>query len=223
VNERELIKVQAIKGLIDFILHLDTHLLSIVTQYGTLTYLILFSIIFFETGLVILPFLPGDSLLFVAGTIAAQGSLNIGLLILILFISAVVGDGVNYSIGKFLGPKVFENQRFKLINKKHLQKAQDFYDQKGAIFIVLARFIPIVRTFAPFVAGVSKMKYKTFIMYNIIGAALWVTLMTLAGFFFGNIPVVKENFSLVTIAIIVISLIPVVKGLIQSKLQKSKS
>lgn len=215
--------MQAIKGLIDFILHLDTHLFSIVTQYGTLTYLILFSIIFFETGLVIIPFLPGDSLLFVAGTIAAQGSLNIGLLILILFIAAVVGDGVNYSIGKFLGPKVFENQRFRLINKKYLKKAQDFYDQKGAIFIVLARFIPIVRTFAPFVAGVSNMKYKTFIMYNIIGAALWVTLMTLAGFFFGNIPVVKENFSLVTIAIIVISLIPVIKGLIQSKLQKSRS
>lgn len=214
--------MQTLKSFIDFILHLDTHLTSIVSEYGTLTYLILFLIIFCETGLVIIPFLPGDSLLFIAGTIGALGSLNIWLLIFILIIGAVLGDGVNYLIGKLLGEKVFDNQRFRLINKKHLQKAQDFYDQKGAIVIVLARFIPIVRTFAPFVAGISKMNYSKFVIYNIAGGALWVTTMTLAGYFFGNIPLVKENFGLVTIAIIIISLLPVLKAFIQSKMKKSK-
>lgn len=214
--------MQTLKSFIDFILHLDTHLTSIVSEYGTLTYLILFLIIFCETGLVIIPFLPGDSLLFIAGTIGALGSLNIWLLIFILIIGAVLGDGVNYLIGKLLGEKVFDNQRFRLINKKHLQKAQDFYDQKGAIVIVLARFIPIVRTFAPFVAGISKMNYSKFVIYNIAGGALWVTTMTLAGYFFGNIPLVKENFGLVTIAIIIISLLPVLKAFIQSKMKKLK-
>ncbi|HYK72917.1 MAG TPA: VTT domain-containing protein, partial [Pseudoneobacillus sp.] len=189
--------MQTLKGFIDFILHLDTHLLSIVNQYGTLTYLILFTIIFCETGLVIIPFLPGDSLLFVAGAIAAQGSLNLWLLFGIMTFGAVLGDGVNYTIGKWIGPRVFENNRFKLINKEYLHRAQDFYDRKGAIVIVLARFIPIVRTFAPFVAGISKMNYRKFFIYNLVGGVLWVTTMLLAGFFFGNIPVVKENFSLV--------------------------
>jgi membrane-associated protein len=213
--------VQTIKSFIDFILHLDTHLLSMVNQYGTFTYILLFIILFSETGLVIIPFLPGDSLLFIAGSIAAQGSLNIWALIIILFVGAVLGDAVNYSIGSFIGPKVFENDRFKLINKEHLQKAQDFYDRKGAIVIVLARFIPIIRTFAPFVAGVSKMHYRKFVVYNIVGAGLWVLLATLAGYFFGNIPVVKDNFSLVTIAIVVLSFIPVAKSLIQSRLKRS--
>lgn len=208
------------KGFIDFILHLDTHLLSIVNQYGTLTYLILFTIIFCETGLVIIPFLPGDSLLFVAGAIAAQGSLNIWLLFGIMTFGAVLGDGVNYTIGKWVGPRVFENNRFKLINKEYLHRAQDFYDRKGAIVIVLARFIPIVRTFAPFVAGISKMNYRKFFIYNLVGGVLWVTTMLLAGFFFGNIPVVKENFSLVTVAIVVFSSIPVIKSLIQKRFKK---
>lgn len=212
--------MQTLKGFIDFILHLDTHLLSIVNQYGTLTYLILFTIIFCETGLVIIPFLPGDSLLFVAGAIAAQGSLNLWLLFGIMTFGAVLGDGVNYTIGKWIGPRVFENNRFKLINKEYLHRAQDFYDRKGAIVIVLARFIPIVRTFAPFVAGISKMNYRKFFIYNLVGGVLWVTTMLLAGFFFGNIPVVKENFSLVTVAIVVFSSIPVIKSLIQKRFKK---
>ncbi|KMY50286.1 DedA family protein [Peribacillus loiseleuriae] len=213
--------MQAIKSLIDFILHIDTHLLALVSQYGTLTYFILFLIIFGETGLVITPFLPGDSLLFVAGSIAAQGSLNIWILLIILFIGAILGDTVNFWIGHYIGPKVFENDRFKLINKKYLLKAQDFYERKGPIVIVLARFIPIVRTFAPFVAGVSKMNFRKFVIYNIVGGGLWIFLMTLAGFFFGSIPIIKENFSLVTIAIIIISLIPVAKSVIQMKFKKT--
>ncbi|MFO1446168.1 DedA family protein [Bacillus sp. Bva_UNVM-123] len=212
--------MQVIKGIIDFILHIDKHLLEIVSQYGTLTYLILFLIVFGETGLVVTPFLPGDSLLFVAGTIAAQGSLNIWLLLTILFVAAVIGDTVNYWIGHYIGPKVFENNRFKLINKKYLLKAQDFYERKGAIVIVIARFIPIIRTFAPFVAGVSKMNFRVFVIFNIFGGALWVLTMTLAGFFFGSIPIIKENFSLVTIAIIIVSLIPVIKSVIEMKTKK---
>lgn len=214
--------MQVIKGIIDFILHIDKHLLEIVSQYGTLTYLILFLIVFGETGLVVTPFLPGDSLLFVAGTIAAQGSLNIWLLLTILFVAAVIGDTVNYWIGHYIGPKVFENNRFKLINKKYLLKAQDFYERKGAIVIVIARFIPIIRTFAPFVAGVSKMNFRVFVIFNIFGGALWVLTMTLAGFFFGSIPIIKENFSLVTIAIIIVSLIPVIKSVIEMKTKKEK-
>ena len=214
--------MQAIKSLIDFILHIDAHLLAIVSEYGTLTYLILFLIVFGETGLVVTPFLPGDSLLFVAGTIAAQGSLNIWLLLTILFVAAIIGDTVNYWIGHYIGPKVFENDRFKLINKKYLLKAQDFYERKGAIVIVIARFIPIIRTFAPFVAGVSKMNFRVFIIFNIFGGALWVLTMTLAGFFFGSIPIIKENFSLVTIAIILVSLIPVIKSIIEMNSKKEK-
>jgi membrane-associated protein len=183
--------------------------------------MILFLILFCETGLVVLPFLPGDSLLFVAGSIAAQGSLNIGVLLLIMFIGAVLGDTVNYMIGHYIGPKVFESKRFRFINKEHLQKTQDFYDRKGPIVIVLARFIPIIRTFAPFVAGVGKMNYRKFIAYNIAGGGLWVLLMTLAGYFFGNIPVVRDHFSLVTVGIIIISVIPVVNSFIQHKLRKS--
>lgn len=215
--------MQVIKSFIDFILHLDIHLLPLVSQYGNLIYFLLFIIIFGETGLVIMPFLPGDSLLFVAGSLAAQGSLNIVILLVILFVGAVLGDTMNFWIGHYIGPKVFENTRFTLINKKYLLKAQDFYNRKGAIVIVLARFIPIIRTFAPFVAGVSKMDYKKFIIYNMIGGGLWVALMTLAGFFFGSIPIIKEHFSLVTIAIIIISLIPVAKSIIQMKLTKLKS
>ncbi len=212
--------MQPIKGIIDFILHIDMHLLSIVSQYGALTYLILFLILFCETGLVITPFLPGDSLLFVAGSIAAQGSLSIGTLLVILFIGAVLGDAVNFWIGHTIGPKVFENDRFKLINKEYLLKAQDFYERKGPIVIVLARFIPIIRTFAPFVAGVSKMNFRKFIFYNIVGGGLWVLSMTLAGFFFGSIPIIKDNFSLVTIVIIILSLIPVAKSIIQKSFKK---
>lgn len=213
----------AIKHLIDFILHLDTHLFALVHEYGTLTYSLLFLIIFCETGLVILPFLPGDSLLFVSGSIAAQGPLNIWLLVAIMFIGAVIGDVVNYWIGSYIGPKVFESKRIMFMNKNHLQKAQDFYERKGPIVIVLARFIPIVRTFAPFVAGVSKMNFFKFFVYNAAGGGVWVLSMTFLGFFFGNIPLVKANFSLLTIAIILFSLIPVIKSIVQKQLKKRHS
>ncbi|WP_026693034.1 DedA family protein [Peribacillus kribbensis] len=214
--------MHTIKNFIDFILHLDTHILSMVKQYGGLTYALLFLILFLETGLVIVPFLPGDSVLFVAGSIAAQGSLNLGILAVIFFLGAVLGDTVNYHIGAKYGVKVFESRKIKLINKSHLQRAQEFYDRKGPIVIVLARFIPIIRTFAPFAAGIGGMAYKKFLIYNLSGGALWVLLMTFSGFFFGNIPLVKNHFSLVTIAIILISMVPVIKGLIHRKLSNSK-
>lgn len=218
--------MQEVKSIIDFILHIDTHLLSLVSQYGSLTYFILCLILFCETGLVITPFLPGDSLLFVAGSIAAQGSLSIEILLMILSIGAILGDAINFWIGHTIGLKVFEKNHFKLINKEYLLKAQNFYERKGPFVIVLARFIPIARTFVPFVAGVSKMNFKRFVIYNIAGGCLWVLSMTLAGFFFGSIPLIKNNFSLVTVVIIVVSLIPAAKGLIQisfGKLTKSKN
>ncbi|WP_141433804.1 DedA family protein [Bacillus sp. 03113] len=214
--------MEIIKSFIDFILHLDVHLFAIVQQYGTLVYLLLFVIIFCETGLVITPFLPGDSLLFVAGTLSAQGSINIFLLAGLMFIAAILGDAVNYWIGHYIGPKVFENKRFKLINKEHLQKAQKFYEQKGPIVIVIARFIPIVRTFAPFVAGVSKMNFIKFAIFNIAGGFIWVSLMTFGGYFFGNIPIIKENITHFSILIIIVSLIPVAKELIQKKVKKNR-
>lgn len=199
-----------IQFLWDFVFHLDTHLSTIIQNFGTGTYLLLFVIVFAETGLVITPFLPGDSLLFAVGAFAAKGDLNVMLAFFVLTGAAIIGDSVNYAIGSFLGPQVFHKPNARILKKEYLQKTHEFYEKYGAATIVIARFVPIVRTFAPFVAGVGRMSYWKFLTYNIVGALIWVTLLVFAGYFFGNIPWVKENFSVVILIIIFISILPIV-------------
>ncbi len=198
------------KKLIDFILHIDRHLAEIVKDYGMGTYLVLFLIIFAETGFVITPFLPGDSLLFAAGAICAlpEAGLNVHLMALLLFVAAVIGDTVNYAIGHRIGPKVFSREDSIFLRKKHLERAHAFFEKYGGRAIILARFVPIVRTFVPFVAGVGSMSYKRFIAYNVIGGFIWIYAFLYLGFFFGNMPAVKKNFGLVIIAIIILSILP---------------
>ncbi len=196
-----------IKTVIDIILHLDVHLSAIITQYGAWTYGLLFVIIFVETGLVVTPFLPGDSLIFAAGTFAALGSLNVVLLFVLLAVAAVLGDTVNYWIGHYLGSRAYN---IKWIKREYLERTQHFFDKYGKKTIFLARFVPIVRTFAPFVAGIGQMSYPSFISYNIFGGIAWVALFTFAGYFFGNIPFIREHFSLVVLAIVFISVIPMI-------------
>jgi len=193
----------------DFILHIDTHLGEIIVQYGAASYLVLFIIIFAETGLVFTPFLPGDSLLFAAGAFSAIGSFNIVALLALFWVAAFLGDTVNYWIGHYFGQKILNSPKIP-INQKHTDRAQKFYGKHGGKTIFLARFVPIIRTFAPFVAGIGKMDYKKFVYYNAAGGFCWVFGFTLLGYFFGNIPAVKENFSIVIIGIIVLSVIPVV-------------
>ena len=214
--------MQIIKFLIDFVLHLDVHLAEIIAQAGGWTYAILFGVIFMETGLVITPFLPGDSLLFAAGSLAAlDGSpLNIVLLWVLLAAAAIIGDTVNYEIGRFIGPKAFTSNS-RLLKKEYLDRTHAFYEKHGGITIFLARFIPIIRTFAPFVAGVGKMSYRYFISYNFFGGLVWTALFTFGGYFFGNIKFVKDNFSIVIIAIIVISAIPAVYEVVKARMTKS--
>lgn len=209
-------------GFIDIILHLDVHLQWVIETYDVWTYALLFVVIFCETGLIVAPFLPGDSLLFAAGTFAAMGSLNLSLLFLVIFIAAVLGDFVNYQVGKYIGPKVFTKEKSWIFNREYLDRTEKFYEKHGTKTIILARFLPIIRTFAPFVAGVGKMQYLKFVTYNIAGAAAWCILFLLAGYFFGNIPIVRENFTLVIMAIIVISLIPIVKEVVQQFITSSK-
>jgi membrane-associated protein len=194
--------------IIDLFLHLDTHLGQLISQYGTWTHLILFLIVFCETGLVITPFLPGDSLLFAAGTFAALGALDLWLVVLLLIIAAIAGDTVNYWVGAYIGPRAFRGD-IRFLRKEYLDRTHAFYEKHGGKTIILARFVPIIRTFAPFVAGVGAMSYPKFIVYNVMGAVLWVGLFVLGGFFFGNIPVVRENFTLVILAIIAISVLPI--------------
>ncbi len=203
-------------NIINFILHLDTHLASLVASYGTLVYGFLFLIVFLETGLVVTPFLPGDSLLFVAGAMAAVGDFNIWLLLVILSFAAILGDTVNYSLGKYFGEKIFS----KFIKKEHLDKTQKFFDKYGKKTIILARFVPIVRTFAPFVAGVGKMHYLTFLSFNVIGGLVWVALFTLSGFFFGNLALVKENLGIIILSIIFVSLLPILFEYLKAKKNK---
>lgn len=193
--------------LIDLFLHLDVHLNAVILQYGVWTYLILFLIVFCETGLVVTPFLPGDSLLFAAGTFAASGSLDLFTVMLLLGVAAVLGDAVNYSVGKYLGPKVLKRES-KFLRQDYLDRTHRFYEKYGAKTIVIARFVPIVRTFAPFLAGVGSMSYAKFGTYNVVGAVLWITICTMAGYFFGNLPIVKQNFTLVILAIVFISVLP---------------
>jgi len=195
---------------IDIFLHLDSYLSSIIQQYGFWTYLILFCIIFCETGLVVTPFLPGDSLLFATGTFAACGALELTVVLALLSIAAIAGDTINYWFGFLVGPKMIERKKIRWVKKEYLDRTHQFYEKYGGKTIILARFIPIIRTFAPFVAGIGTMAYSRFLLYNIIGGAFWVVAMTLLGFFFGNIPIVKENFFFVIVVIIVISILPAV-------------
>lgn len=214
--------MEFIKFLIDFILHIDKHLFEIVSNYNTWTYLILFFIIFCETGLVVTPFLPGDSLLFAAGTLAAIGSLNILFLLLVLFIAAILGDNTNYFIGKFLGHKVYD-KNYKLIKREYLDKTHAFYEKHGGKTVVIARFMPILRTFAPFVAGVGTMKYLRFFSFSVVGNIIWVNSFCWAGYLFANNEFVKNNFTIVVFAIILISLIPPVFTVVKHWLQSRKS
>jgi membrane-associated protein len=195
---------------IDIFIHLDKYLTTIIQNYGTWTYLILFAIIFCETGLVVLPFLPGDSLIFAAGALAALGALDIKWLIILMCLAAVAGDTVNYWIGWWVGPKIFQKENVKLLNKKHLMEAHAFYEKYGGITIILARFMPFIRTFAPFVAGIGTMSYWRFMSYNVIGGIAWINIFGWLGYYFGNMPYIKKNFSLVIIAIVVISVMPAV-------------
>ncbi len=208
--------MELLKNFIDLFLHLDKHLSELIAAYGTWTYAILFLIVFCETGLVVTPFLPGDSLLFAAGTFAALGAMDPWILFGLLTVAAILGDTVNYWIGKRIGPAAFSG-RFRLLNQNHLRKTEAFYEKHGGKTIIMARFVPIVRTFAPFVAGVGTMEYGRFLMFNVVGAVLWVGLFVFGGYLFGNIPAVRENFTLVILAIIVLSVLPILFEWLKSR------
>lgn len=212
--------MELLTNFIDLFLHLDTHLQAVIQDYGMWTYLILFLIIFCETGLVVTPILPGDSLLFAAGTFAASGALDPVWLFALLSVAAVGGDAVNYAIGHFMGPKVFQQEDSRFLKKEYLDRTHQFYEKYGGKTIIIARFVPIVRTFAPFVAGVGSMTYWRFASYNIIGGIAWIAICLFSGYAFGNIPVVKENFTLVILAIIFISILP---GLIEFMRQRQQT
>jgi membrane-associated protein len=202
--------VELVSRIVDIVLHLDRHLSTLIQTFGLWTYLILFVVIFCETGLVLFPFLPGDSLLFAAGTFAAAGAFKVWWLLVALSAAAVVGDTVNYWIGHFVGPKVFARERTRFFKKEYLDRTHAFYEKYGPETIIIARFVPIIRTFAPFVAGIGRMSYWKFISYNVIGGVGWVAALVWAGYFFGNIPLVRKNFGFVIIVIIIISTIPAV-------------
>ncbi len=207
----------------DTFVHLDKTLGDIINDYQGWTYLFLFFVIFCETGLVVTPFLPGDSLLFAAGAFAAQGDLNLGILFAALYLAAIGGDTANYWIGHFAGDKIHFKQDARILKRKYLEETHDFYDRHGKATIVLARFVPIVRTLAPFVAGLGKMRYRDFLDYNVIGGIAWVTLFVGAGFFFGSIGFVKDNFSVVIMAIVLISVVPILLKYVQEKLKGRKA
>ena len=208
--------------LIDLFLHLDTHLADFVKNYGTLVYGLLFAIIFAETGLVVTPFLPGDSLLFAAGALGATGALDVRLATILIFVASVLGDAVNYSVGRYAGPRIFKaegrtGRLARLLNPKHLERTHEFFERHGGKAVVMARFVPIVRTFIPFVAGAGAMTYGTFALYNVIGGALWTVICVGAGYLFGNIPVVKQNFEFVILGIIAVSLLPMAIELLRQR------
>lgn len=203
----------------ELIFNLDTHIAGFLSEYGLWTYLILFIIIFLETGLVVTPFLPGDSLLFIAGSFAATQALDLKTLIILLSAAAIIGDTINYWIGTVVGPRVFKKENSRFFNKKYLKMTQDFFERHGGKAIILARFFPIIRTFAPFVAGMGKMNYKRFLAYNVIGAILWVGLFSIGGYIFGNVPIIKDNISLVALLIIIVSLLPAVVRITRKSIQ----
>ncbi|MBR5525673.1 MAG: DedA family protein [Brochothrix sp.] len=212
-----------IQNIISFIIHIDKHLVEIINMFGVWSYVILFAIVFVETGLVIFPFLPGDSLLFAGGALAALGSFNLTTLAITFFVAAVIGDTVNYHIGKWLGISIPKGSWLsKVISEERIAIANGFFEKHGGKTIIIARFMPFIRTFAPFVAGASHMSYRKFFMYNVIGAFIWVGLFTYAGYFFGNIPFVRDNFSTVILAIIFVSILPAVIGWIRSRITKNK-
>ncbi len=212
--------MELIKDFIGILLHLDKYLDSVIRSYGTWTYAFLFLIIFCETGLVVTPILPGDSLLFAIGTFAALGSLDIRLIIILLSIAAIAGDTINYWIGYIMGPKVFKKEKSRFFNKEYLDRTHRFYEKYGGKTIIIARFIPIIRTFAPFVAGIGRMTYMRFITYNVVGGIGWIAAFVFGGYFFGNIPLVKNNFALIILAIIFISILP---GIIEFLRQRHQS
>jgi membrane-associated protein len=209
--------MEYVHQLIDLVLHLDAHLETIVNQYGPWIYGLLFLIVFCETGLVVTPFLPGDSLLFATGALAARGVLDVWLVLVLLLVAAILGDAVNYSIGHFVGPRVFRAEDrssfwHRLLNRDHLMKAHEFFERYGGMAVVLGRFVPIIRTFVPFVAGCGSMSYPRFAFYNVLGAVAWVGLCIAAGYAFGNVPIVQENFALVIIGIVIVSVLPMAWG-----------
>jgi membrane-associated protein len=208
--------------MIDFVLHFDQHLTAFVQNYGTFTYAILFAIIFAETGLVVTPFLPGDSLLFAAGALAATGAMRLEILVPVLIVAAIVGDAVNYYVGRriahtFLDDAPDTGWIYRVVKREHVRQAHEFFERHGGKAVVLARFVPIVRTFVPFVAGGARMTYRTFAFYNVTGAILWVGVCTMAGYLFGNIPIVKDNFELVVLGIIAVSLLPIVYEVLKAR------
>lgn len=215
--------MEFIQFIVDFILHIDQHLIQLVQDYHLWTYAILFVIVFCETGLVVTPFLPGDSLIFVGGAIASQPNvpLEIGFLLSVIFAAAVLGDSCNYAIGHFFGKKLFSNPNSKIFKQSYLDKTHNYFKKYGGKTIILARFIPIVRTFAPFVAGMGKMHYYYFMLYNVVGAVLWVGIFGFAGYFFGDLPFVQKNLKLLLLAIIVISVMPAVVEVVRAKIKKS--
>lgn len=214
--------VEFIKQAIDFVIHVDVHLNDLIIAYGTWTYAILFAIIFSETGLVVTPFLPGDSLLFAIGALAASGSLSVWWLVLLLSAAAIAGNIVNYQIGRFLGPAIMQKRNSRFLNKEYLERTHRFYEKHGGKTIVIARFLPIIRTFAPFVAGIGAMTYGKFMMYTVAAGVAWVAVFVLGGFFFGNLPVVKSNFSLVIGAIILVSMMPAVIEFLRRRLRPAQ-
>jgi membrane-associated protein len=204
------------------LLALDQTLAQLAGQYGPWLYLLLFLIIFAETGLVVFPFLPGDSILFIAGTVAATSGLDVHLLVAVLVVAAILGDTVNYSVGHYIGPRVFDRPDSRWFRQEHLRRTQAFYDRYGGITIIIGRFVPIIRTFAPFLAGVAGMTYRRFLSYNVIGGIAWISLLVYAGYLFGNIPWVRNNLTLIVIAIVVVSLIPAVSTFISERRQRKQ-
>jgi membrane-associated protein len=202
--------------LINFVLHIDKHLPLLIQSYGVWTYALFFAIVFCETGLVVVPFLPGDSLLFAAGTFAALGALNVSWVFVVFLCAAILGNQVNYHIGRLIGPKIFEMEDKWFLKKDHLMRTHAYYEKHGMLAIIVTRFMPIIRTFSPFVAGACKMTYSHFTLFNIIGGTLWVSLFIFTGYFFGNIPFIKSNFTMIIYAIVIVSLLPAVIGLIKN-------
>lgn len=205
------------------LLALDQTVATLAAQYGEWVYAILFVIIFAETGLVVCPFLPGDSILFIAGTVVAVANLNVHVLVVVLIVAAVLGDSLNYAIGHYIGPKAFHKQDSRWFKQEYLRRTQAFYDKYGGVTIIIGRFVPIIRTFAPFLAGVAGMSYRRFLSYNIIGGCLWITILVYAGYLFGNIPWVKNNLSLIVVAIVVVSLIPAISTFMKERRDRRRA